>query len=177
MPERNELEHEMASIDRSDPTSPFYSPESPGGMSLCHGCRRLERCRFGIESERLDADGVVISRVVCPPEQEGGPKVAHGGWISAVMDELAGHTLTMNAEFGVTGTLTVRFVRPVPVGWPLVGRARITAREGKKVFVTVTVELETSGAVLAEADAIMIKRPATHFEAHYEWLEGQRGID
>lgn len=177
MTERESLGQEPASIDRSNPASPFYAPESPGGVSLCHGCRRLGRCRFGIESEQLDAHGVVISRVVCPPDQEGGPDVAHGGWISAVMDELAGHTLTISSEFGVTGTLIVKFRRPVPVGWPLVGRARITGRDGRKVFIAATLELEVSGALLVEAEAIMVRRPATHFEAHYEWLEGQRGID
>lgn len=177
MTEPKECEQGPASIDRGDPTSPFYAPESLGGVSLCHGCRRLEHCRFGIESEQLDEQGVVISRVVCPPDQEGGPDVAHGGWISAVMDELAGHTLTINSEFGVTGTLTVKFRRPVPVGWPLVGRARITGRERRKVFITATLELEESGALLAEAEAIMIQRSATHFQEHYEWLEGQHRID
>lgn len=174
---RNNVEQPPASVDQSDPSSPFYAPTSPGGMSLCHGCRRLNRCRLGIESEQLNETGAVISRVVCPPTEEGGPKVAHGGWTAAVMDELAGHTLTMNAEFAVTGTLTVRFVRPVPIGWQLIGRAWITEREGRRVFIKATLELESSETIVAEADAIMIKRPATHFESHYKWLEGQRRID
>lgn len=167
--------HSADAVDHNDPSSMFYTPKSPGGMSLCVGCRPLSRCRFGIDSERLDDDGTVISRVVCPPEQEGGPQVAHGGWTAAVMDELVGHTLIMNKEFGVTGTLTVKFVRPVPVEWALIGKARIVGRENQKVFVKATLELESSGSIVAEADAIMITRPATHFESHYEWLETQRG--
>ncbi|MBY8862923.1 PaaI family thioesterase [Nocardia sp. CA2R105] len=115
----------------------------------------------------------MISRVVCSSEHEGGPQVAHGGWTAGVMDELVGHTLVLNREFGVTGTLSVKFVRPVPVGWPLIGRARIEDAENRKVFVWATLELESSGAILAEADAIMIKRPETHFEQHYQWLETQ----
>ncbi|MBS9376407.1 PaaI family thioesterase [Rhodococcus sp. B50] len=158
----------------ADPSSPLYAPESPEGMRLCHGCRRLNRCRLGIENERLDDDGVVVSRVVCGPEEEGGPQVAHGGWTAGVMDELVGHTLMMNNEFGVTGTLIVKFVRPVPIEWALIGRAWIVGREKRKVFVRATLELETSGAIVAEADAVMIKRPETHFELHYAWLEGQR---
>ncbi|WP_458682521.1 PaaI family thioesterase [Prescottella equi] len=166
-----------ASVSRDDPSSPLHAPESPGGVMLCNGCRRLNRCRFGIEMEQLNEDGVVISRVVCSPEEEGGPEVAHGGWTAAVMDELAGHTLTIGGEFAVTGALNVKYVRPIPIRWPLVGRARIAAREGRKVFVTVTLELESSGSVVAEANAIMIKRSADHFESHYKWLETQRRID
>lgn len=165
----------LDALDRDNPSSPFYAPESPTGMHLCNGCRRLNRCRFGIENEKLEESGVVISRVVCSPENEGGPEVAHGGWIAGVMDELVGHTLVLNREFGVTGTLTVKFVRPVPVDWPLVGRAWIERTENRKVFVRATLELESSGAILAEADAIMIKRPATHFEQHYQWLQTQAG--
>lgn len=118
----------------------------------------------------------MISRLVCSPENEGGPEVAHGGWTSAVMDELAGHTLTMNGEFAVTGTLTVTYRRPVPIGWELTGRAWIDRREGRKVFVQATLELEASGALLAQAEAIMIGRPASHFEEHQEWLSKQLGI-
>lgn len=140
---------------------------------MCHGCRHLNRCRLGIESEELDGNGVVVSRVVCGPEEEGGPQVAHGGWTAGVMDELVGHTLLMNNEFGVTGTLTVKFVRPVPIDWKLVGRAWVTGRENRKVFVKATLELEKSGAIVAEADAVMIKRPESHFESHYAWLEEQ----
>ncbi|MGW0043305.1 PaaI family thioesterase [Rhodococcus sp. NPDC003348] len=167
----------IAAVSGDGPSSEFYAPESPTGVALCHGCRRRNRCRFGIESEDLGADGVVISRVVCPSDQEGGPEVAHGGWTSAVMDELAGHTLTLNGEFAVTGTLTVVYRRPVPIGWELFGRAWIDRREGRKNFVRATLELASSGALLAEADAIMISRPASHFENHRQWLSGQQGID
>ncbi|MFI7530275.1 PaaI family thioesterase [Nocardia salmonicida] len=160
----------------ADPDSVFYAPSSPAGMRLCHGCRRLNRCRMGIESEQLDNDGVVVSHLKCGPADEGGPQVAHGGWTAGVMDELVGHTLLMNNEFGVTGTLTVKFVRPVPVDWALIGRAWIVGRENRKIFVRATLELESSAAIVAEADAVMIARPATHFESHYEWLESQRGV-
>ncbi|MBY8862877.1 PaaI family thioesterase [Nocardia sp. CA2R105] len=115
----------------------------------------------------------MISRVVCSPANEGGPQVAHGGWTAGVMDELVGHTLVLNNQFGVTGTLSVKFVRPVPIGWPMLGRAWSVGSENRKVFVRATLELESSGAIVAEADAIMIRRPASHFEDHYRWLETQ----
>lgn len=164
-----------AALEPSDPSSPLYVPESPDGVHLCFGCRALNRCRFGIESERLGEDGVVISRVVCSPADEGGPQVAHGGWTASVMDELVGHTLLLDGQFAVTGSLTVDFVRPVPVGWQLIGRAWPVRTQNRKVYVRATLELESSGAIVATADAIMIKRPATHFEHHYQWLETQRG--
>lgn len=160
-----------AIANRLDPSSPFYAPQSPGGVSLCHGCHALGECRFGIHSEVLGDDGTIVSEVVCPPEEEGGPQVAHGGWTAGVMDELVGHALLVRDELAVTGTLTVKFVKPVPVEWDLIGRSWIVERDGRKVSVRATLELAESKAIVAEADAIMIKRPANHFDAHYEWLK------
>ncbi|MGW5386321.1 hypothetical protein [Nocardia sp. NPDC003963] len=59
------------------------------------------------------------------------------------------------------------------MGWPLIGRAWVTGTENREVFVRATLELESSGATLAEAEAIMIKRPDNHFELHEEWLATQ----
>lgn len=166
-----------AHANRLDPSSPFHTPLSPGGVGLCSGCHTLGECRLGIQSEVLLADGVVVSEVVCPPEQEGGPRVAHGGWTAAAMDEMVGHTLLLRDELAVTGSITVKFVKPVPLDLPLIGRAWIVARDGRKVTVRATLELAQSAAILAEAEAIMVKRPADHFEAHYTWLATQVAED
>ncbi|WP_217439306.1 PaaI family thioesterase [Nocardia barduliensis] len=164
-----------AAVAGDDPSSPLHSPRSPAGVRLCYGCAPRNECRLGVEREQLHDDGVVVSHVVCPESHEGGPGVAHGGWTAGVMDELVGHRMMLKHEFAVTGTLTVKFVRPVPVGWTLIGRAWTVRTENRKVFVRATLQLESSGAVLAEAEAIMIKRPDTHFEQHEQWLQSQRG--
>jgi hypothetical protein len=89
------------------------------------------------------------------------------------MDELVGHVMLLREEFSVTGTLEVVFCKPMPVELPLVGKAWIEKREGHKAFVSATIELKSSGALLATAKAIMVTRPADHFERHEKWLEGQ----
>jgi acyl-coenzyme A thioesterase PaaI-like protein len=163
----------LAHVHRSDPRSPMYTPSSPTGVLLCHGCRELNRCRMGLQRETLQEDGVVISEVTCPREEEGGPNVAHGGWTAGIMDELVGHVMLLREEFSVTGTLEVVFRKPMPVELPLIGRAWIESREGHKAYVSATIELASNGALLASAKAIMVTRPADHFERHEKWLEGQ----
>jgi hypothetical protein len=39
--------------------------------------------------------------------------------------------------------------------------------------VSARIELASSGALLASAKAIMVKRPAEHFERHEQWLATQ----
>lgn len=128
---------------------------------------------MGLRREVLHADGSVVSELMCPRDSEGGPNVAHGGWIAGMLDELVGHTTMLHGDFAVTGTLQVAFHKPIPVELPLIGTSRITKREGRRAYVSARIELAGSGALLASATAIMVRRPADHFERHTKWLEGQ----
>lgn len=151
----------------------MYVPSSPTGVLLCHGCRGLNRCRMGLQRETLRPDGIVVSELMCPRDSEGGPNVAHGGWTAGMLDELVGHAMMLREEFAVTGTLEVVFHKPMPVELPLIGGTKIEKREGRKAFVSAHIELASSGALLASAEAIMVKRPADHFEGHKQWLQTQ----
>lgn len=151
----------------------MYVPSSPTGVLLCHGCRGLNQCRMGLQTEALRSDGIVVSELSCPRDSEGGPNVAHGGWTAGMLDELVGHTMMLREEFAVTATLEVVFHKPTPIELPLIGYAQIDKREERKAFVSARIELTSTGALLASAKAIMVKRPADHFERHEEWLETQ----
>src|SRR4051812_9201370 len=98
-------------------------PRTDGGVALCGACRRTGTCRIGLTTERLDDDGAAHFDITCPPAYEGGPNVAHGGWSAETLDEVIGHVPILHGQMTVTGTLTVRFVRPVPIGRPLRAKA------------------------------------------------------
>jgi acyl-coenzyme A thioesterase PaaI-like protein len=83
---------------------------------------------------------------------------------------MVGHAVIMRDEFAVTGTLHITFVKPVPIERPLIGRAWIVRREGRRVFVEATLELAGSGVVVASAEAILVRRPGDHFQKHEAWL-------
>jgi acyl-coenzyme A thioesterase PaaI-like protein len=115
-------------------------------------------------------DGSVHSEIACPVDHEGGPRVAHGGWIAGVLDEMSGHALLMRDEFAVTGELTVKFVKPVPIERALTGTMRITERDGRRVHVDGELRLAGAEEVLATSRAVMIRRPNDHFRRHQTWL-------
>jgi catechol 2,3-dioxygenase len=53
-----------------------------------------------------------------------GPRLHHVGlWTAGVLDEVLGHVPILQGQLTVTGTLTVRFVKPVPIERPLEARA------------------------------------------------------
>ena len=167
----------LGRLQRDDTSDDMYAPRSKTGVVLCGSCRAKSSCRLGLECETLGADGVVVSEIHCPRDNEGGRNVAHGGWTAGILDEMVGHAVIMRDEFAVTGTLTVTFVKPVPIERPLIGRTRIVGREGRRVFVEADIVLSGTDVVVAAAEATMVRRPADHFAQHEQWLSGLNGDD
>jgi acyl dehydratase len=148
-------------------------PVGDGSIALCGACRRIGHCRLGLRRELLDRDGVVTTEIVCAESEEGGPGVAHGGWTAGVLDELVGHVPLLNGQLAVTGQLTVRFVKPVPIGRPLLATAWRERKEGSRWYVRAVLVLASTGAELATGEGILVERDREHFARHRAWLEEQ----
>lgn len=142
---------------------------------LCRACSRRGSCRLGLEVESLETDGSVRTQLVCDEEHEGGPGVAHGGWTAAVLDELVGHVPLLHGQLAVTGSLSVRFVRPIPVRAPLLGSAAVTKREGSRWHVEAQLLLIGTDAVLAIGEGVLVERDPGHFARFQSWLGEQSG--
>ena len=136
-------------------------------------CREKERCRLGLHSEWL-TEGTSHYRLACPSDHEGGPGVAHGGWTAGVLDEILGHVPLMHDQMCVTATLSVRFVKPVPIEVSLVGLARVDHIDGAKWSLSGELLLASSGAVLAIGTGVWVARDAAqHLAAFETWLAEQ----
>jgi acyl-coenzyme A thioesterase PaaI-like protein len=154
--------------------SDFQSlPKTEGDVPLCGACRVPGRCRLGVTQEKLTEDDVVTSNLVCPPDHEGGPCVAHGGWTASVLDEILGHVPLWHNQLSVTATLTVDFRKPVPVDRPLQVRAWIDKIDGQKWYISGELVLAATKAVLATATGIWVARDVAHFARHQQWLAEQ----
>jgi acyl-CoA thioesterase FadM len=93
-----------------------------------------------------------------------------------VLDEVCGHVPLLNDQLSVTGTLTVRFVKPVPIERPLLARAWIEQKDPNKWHIAGELVLESSGASLATASGVWVLRDHTsHFGGFKQWLDEQEG--
>jgi acyl-coenzyme A thioesterase PaaI-like protein len=142
-------------------------------LPLCAGCTISGRCQFGVTAYELDGDGVARARVWVDEAMEGGPRVAHGGWTSAIFDEVLGKLPNMHGVLAVTKTLTVDYTRPVPVGRWLLGEARVDSRADGAWEISGVLLLESTRAVLARAHGVWLERTGQHFQRHKEWLRDQ----
>lgn len=91
---------------------------------------------LGVDMTVLRRGSEVEAHFVLRPAHEGAPERSHGGVVSAVFDDVFGFVLQLNQLPGFTGELTIRYEAGTPIGRPLVLRARMTSREGRKIFMT-----------------------------------------
>lgn len=95
-------------------------------------------------------------------EHESVPNVMHGGLVTTLADELGGWVLiALLDKFGFTGAMTTRFIRPVRIGVPLIGRGRILKDSRRLVKVGVTIEQEDALCFTSELTFVLLDRAGT----------------
>lgn len=103
----------------------------------------------------------MISPIIVPGQYNGPPGATHGGIVAAYLDEvLAAAVHLATARPAVTGELTVRYVKPVPVETPIIGKGSLVADQGRYVDVEGRLEELGTGVVLATARARFFPVPS-----------------
>jgi acyl-coenzyme A thioesterase PaaI-like protein len=116
---------------------------------------------------RIDDDRVV-GRVTFGSAYEGPPGCVHGGYVAAMFDELLGGAQSLSGHAGMTGTLTIRYLRPTPLHTELQLEATVDRVEGRKIFCKGTCHVD--GEKVSEAEGIFISLTADKFVA----MRGER---
>jgi acyl-coenzyme A thioesterase PaaI-like protein len=160
-----------------DPGDIATIPQSDGGVLLCFACQETGTCRLGISKFNWNDDGSLVADVSCPVENQGGPGVAHGGWVASVLDEVVGLVcVTKRHQLTVTSDLTVRYLKPTPVEVPLQIVARVDRSVGVRVYASGELVLASSGVTLARSRGVFVARDPGHFARHEEWLKTQSEV-
>lgn len=102
-----------------------------------------------------------VARVTLGAAFEGAPGRAHGGIVAAVFDDTMGFVLSMEATPAFTGSLTVSYRAPTPVGEELEFRCRLRERDGRKLWIDGTATV--GDTTVATAEALFIAIPPERF--------------
>jgi acyl-coenzyme A thioesterase PaaI-like protein len=94
---------------------------------------------------------------------QGGPGIAHGGLVSAALDEACGLLATWHRFPSVTARIFVRYRRPVHINRTLVVRARVARTTGRRTHIAG--DLRADDEIVAEARAAFLHVPLEHFLA------------
>ncbi len=147
-------------------------PELP--VPLCRGCRGQGFCRFGVGGFSASGEDGANASVRCPASYEAGPGIAHGGWTAAMFDDVLGRFLAHRGIAAVTGSLSVDFLRPVPIEENLIASVRIASRAGRRWHLEGSLRLAGAEGDLARATGLWVERRADHFKRHEDAMRDYR---
>ena len=105
----------------------------------CFGCSPDHD--IGLRVRTFGAEGEVLAPIVVPRRFEGPPGAAHGGIVAGYLDEvMAGAAHHHTGRLYVTGELTVRYLKGMPLERPLLGRGRAVRDSGRYLDLEATIE-------------------------------------
>lgn len=152
---------------------------APDGV--CFGCGTKNANGLQIKSY-WDADGAHVIMTHIPDERYvGWPSLVYGGLISCLIDchsnwtAMANHYRAEGREAGtlpridcVTGMLTVKYIKPTPMGMPLTLKAHTEGNIARKT--RVLCEVYANGTLTAVGDSIFVRADIGHLAktAHNE---------
>lgn len=102
----------------------------------------------------------VVAEYTVPEHFQGYPGIAHGGIVAAMLDEILGRTAMVGDQthFMMTGRLTIRYRKPVPVAQRLRLVGRLTKRRERAAAAVAELWLP-DGSLAAEAEATLVDHP------------------
>lgn len=95
---------------------------------------------------------------------EGNSTLVHGGWIAAVFDEFLGTAQILTGKSGMTGQLSVNYLKPTPLNTDLYLSAEIISFDGRKA--KLSAEIAYDDTVTATCEALFIV-PSAEKQARY----------
>jgi acyl-coenzyme A thioesterase PaaI-like protein len=120
-------------------------------------------------------DGVrAKASYTAPAHSEGGPGVVHGGYLSAIADEVMSLAATSAGEVpAMTRRIELDYRAPTLSGQPIEIEARVVEHAGRKIVTRLVATSKEHGHTCFEASGIYIKVPAEM------WLEqmAAQGLD
>ncbi len=146
----------------------------PDDTALCYGCGRLNEHGLHIQSY-WDGDESICT-FTPKPYHTAIPGYVYGGLIASLIDCHGTGTATAAAwraegrELGsapvprfVTASLHVEYVKPTPLGVPLIVRGRVKEIKGRKVIVSA--ELSADNQVCARGEVVAVQMPVRMLES------------
>jgi len=118
---------------------------------------------LGMAADITREGNVAVLRTVLGPAFEGAPGRAHGGAVAALMDEVMGFVLSINATPAYTGRLTITYRAPTPLGVEVEMRAKLHSRHGRKLHIEA--DARHGSTLLAHGEGLFITVDPESFAA------------
>lgn len=136
---------------------PALTPLAHGALNHCFGCGLDNpsglRLRFF-----TDAEQNIVCRLRLARRFAGPPGHAHGGIIATLLDEAMSKANRAREVVAMTRALDVQYLRPVPLGEPLILTARHVSTAGRRHHICSALT-DASGQTLATGTGVFVTVP------------------
>lgn len=130
------------------------TPLAHTASNRCFGCGQASKTGLRLKFF-TDEAGRILSRVKVPKRFEGPPGYMHGGAIATLMDEAMSKANRARGVTAMTRHMEVEYLRPVPLGVPLLLEGRLISADGRKHFCEAELT-SAEGRVLAKAKGMFV---------------------
>ena len=116
---------------------------------------------FGIKARFYELDNGELAGIVKPKDEyQGYPNRMHGGVAATILDEVMARCIMIRepAQWGVTGTMSVRYAKPVPLDGRVLAIARIV-KNSRRLYEAQSEIYGKNGEKLVEATGKYVKIP------------------
>lgn len=121
--------------------------------------RLSSREAVGGELVSVDAEAGVVTARYRPPQELANPIGSlQGGYALAILDDVSGSTTWFGGGGRpfTTAQISANFLKPVPMGEPLLGEGRIVHKGCRQAVVEAELTREEGGAVLVRATVMNV---------------------
>lgn len=101
-------------------------------------------------------EGRAETGLVVPDYSTGWADITHGGFISMFLDEVMAHACISSGLTGFTAELTVRFIKPLPVGTEILVEGKMEEQK-KRIALTKGTVKDLKGTLYAEGKAKFVR--------------------
>lgn len=120
----------------------------------CFACGLKNPIGLKLKFRMEPQSGRAVCETVIADHFNGWKGAAHGGIITTLLDETMVYACTSTGLFTVTGSIQVKFHRPVPTGVSVTVTGTVDENRGRSISTSGRIELD--GVVLASATAVLI---------------------
>jgi uncharacterized protein (TIGR00369 family) len=138
--------------------------------NYCFACGKDNPEGMHLKFSLDEASRRFVARLRLPRRFQGPPGHAHGGIIATVLDEAMGKVNRLRSLVALTSELQVEYLRPVPLGKPLIVESREVSKRGRRLVHTAELR-NPQGQVLARSRGTFVvvdaeKMFARHVRRH-----------
>lgn len=144
-------------------TTSSLTPISPHGQ--CYICGDANPHGIGLTWYARE-DGSIFTEATLTIKQQGPDGYIHGGASAAILDEIIGVAIWRAGYNVAIVNLNVNFRQAIPVDTTIIAEARMTEKDGRKIFGTGEIKLP-DGSVAVSGKGIYVEAPHLFKESRY----------